>query len=92
MEEEKRYSYKWMYAVLLVWFVAVAIVMVRFGLMAMDMPDAAKELNVLINKKVMACSKDSRSEECSKAAQTLKDFQRRWFASSKFKAAEDKPR
>ena len=92
MEEEKRLSYKWVYTGLIVCFIVAAIVMIRFGLMATEMPDAAKELNTLMNKKVLVCSGDHTSPECAKAVQTLKDFQRKWFASNKFKAVMEKPK
>lgn len=91
MEEEKRYSYKWMYAGLSVWFIVAAFIMVRFGIMATEMPDAAKELNALMSKKVRVCSGDHASKECAKAVKTLKDFQKKWFASNKFKAVNEKP-
>lgn len=92
MEEEKRYSYKWIYGALLIWFVVAAIIMIRFGFMAQQMPDAAKELNTLMDKKAKICSSDHTSPECAKAVKTLKDFQRKWFGSNKFKAVMEKPK
>jgi len=92
MEEEKRYSYKWMYAAMVIAFVVAAVVMVRFGFMAREMPDAAKELNMLMSEKAIACSKNSRSAECSKAGLKLKNFQKKWFAKSNFSAAHGQPR
>ena len=81
-----------MYAGLSIWFIVAAIVMIRFGIMAKEMPDAAKELNTLMNKKVRICSGDHSSRECAKAVQTLKDFQKKWFSSNRFKAVMEKPK
>lgn len=92
MEEEKRISYKWVYATLVLFLAIGTAVMIRFGNMAINMPDAAKELNSLMDKKVKICSGDHSSKECAKAILTLKEFQRKWFASNKFKAKAQKPK
>ncbi len=76
--EEKRYSYKWLFMVMIIALAASAIVMYRFGLTARKMPDAAKELNGLINEKLTACSQRSDSARCKVAEEALKEFEKRW--------------
>ncbi len=76
--EEQRYSYKWLFMARIIALVAGAIVMYRFGLAARKMPDAAQELNKLINEKLAACSQRTDSARCKEAEETLKEFEKRW--------------